>query len=200
MPGRTRRACDGKQRWKAYLSHWENRRLSSIKQADVRAWHLKMKATPYVANRAVALLRSMYNLAAAELGYKGENPARGIKKYKEASRDRFYARRIARIFPIARQRTEPDHADVFCRVALHRRPAGNICAMRWDQIDLATSTWRIPDTKRGEPQVVPLLPAALDALLAIREKAVDGWVFPARNRRGTIARTLPTPCPHGVGC
>ncbi len=80
-PHKTSVATD-KQRWKAYLSHWENRRLSSLRQADVRAWHLKMKDTPYVANRAVALLRSMYNLAGAELAYKGENPAAGSRSTK----------------------------------------------------------------------------------------------------------------------
>jgi integrase len=138
----------------------------------------------------------MYNLAAAELDYKGENPARGVKAYRETSRDRFLMPdELPRFFQALD--SEPNLImQTFFIVALFtgaRR--GNVCSMRWDQIDLANSQWRIPDTKRGEPQVVPLLPAALDALLAIRNKAVDGWVFPARNRRNHDCPHLTDPMP-----
>ena len=188
-------ASTDQQRWNAYLSHWSNRRLSSIQQADVRSLHLRMKATPYVANRAVSLLRAMYNIA-SELGYKGENPARGIRKYKEESRDRFLMPdELPAFFQALDSEPNPLMRTFFVVALFSGARRGNVCAMRWDQIDLTQSTWRIPDTKRGEPQVVPLLPAALDALLAIRDKAVDGWVFPARNRRGHDCPHLTDPMP-----
>ena len=189
-------ASTDRQRWNAYLSQWSNRRLSSIKPADVRALHLRMKETPYVANRAVALLRSMYNIAAAELGYKGDNPARGIKKFKEESRDRFLMPdELPAFFKALDSEPNPIMRTFFIVSLFSGARRGNVCAMRWDQIDLGNSAWRIPETKRGEPQVVPLLPAALDALLAIRDKSTDGWVFPARNRRRHACPHLTDPMP-----
>lgn len=188
-------AASDKQRWTAYLSRWEKRRLSSIKQADVRALHLKMKDTPYIANRMISLLRAMYNLA-PELGYKGENPARGIKKYKEQSRDRFIMPdELPRFFQALDAEPNPLMRTFFWVALLTGARRGNICAMRWEQIEFANSTWRIPDTKRGEPQVVPLLPAALNALLSIRPLAEDGWVFPARNHRTHNCPHLTDPMP-----
>ena len=188
-------ASTDRQRWNAYLSRWSNRRLSTVKQADVRTLHLQMKATPYVANRMVALLRAMYNVA-PEIGYKGDNPARGIKKYREASRDRFLMPDELPAFFQALD-SEPNliMRTFFLVALLTGARRSNVCAMQWSEIDLPTATWRIPDTKRGEPQVVPLLPAALDALLAIREQSVDGWVFPARNRRGHACPHLSDPMP-----
>jgi len=188
-------ASTDRQRWNAYLSRWSNRRLSCIKQADVRTLHLQMKATPYVANRMVALLRAMYNVA-PEIGYKGDNPARGIKKYREASRDRFLMPdELPPFFQALDAEPNPIMRTFFLVALLTGARRSNVCAMQWSQIDLPTATWRIPDTKRGEPQVVPLLPAALDALLAIREQSVDGWVFSARNRRGHACPHLSDPMP-----
>jgi integrase len=188
-------ASTDRQRWNAYLSQWSNRRLSCIKQADVRTLHLQMRATPYVANRMVALLRAMYNVA-PEIGYKGDNPARGIKKYREASRDRFLMPdELPPFFQALDSEPNPIMRTFFLVALLTGARRSNVCAMQWSQIDLPTATWRIPDTKRGEPQVVPLLPAALDALLAIREQSVDGWVFPARNRRGHACPHLSDPMP-----
>jgi integrase len=57
----------------------------------------------------------------------------------------------------------------------------NILAMEWDQIDLNLMTWRIPITKNGSPQTIPLTPNAM-ALLERRLEADDKdeqWVFPA---------------------
>jgi integrase len=138
----------------------------------------------------------MYNLASAELGYKGENPARGIKKYREVSRDRFVMPdELPAFFQALDTEPNPIMRTFFIVALFSGARRGNVCSMRWDQIELSQSTWRVPDTKRGEPQVIPLLPAALDALLAIRDQAVDGWVFPARNHRKHDCPHLTDPMP-----
>jgi integrase len=57
---------------------------------------------------------------------------------------------------------------------------GNCQAARWDEIDWTFKSWRIPKTKTGKPQTVPLTDAAI-ALLRLRQKDANGspWIFPS---------------------
>jgi integrase len=65
----------------------------------------------------------------------------------------------------------------------------NAAAMRFDEIDWEDSTWKIPRTKNGKPQVVPLVPQALKVieLQKARLKHVDtNYVFPGNGTTGHI--------------
>ena len=55
--------------------------------------------------------------------------------------------------------------------------------MRWEEIDFAESTWRLPRTKPNKKQSIPLAPPALAILVRRRENRTgeSEWVFPARN-------------------
>jgi integrase len=74
------------------LPAWANRKLDSITRADVAALHSRIgERHPYEANRTVALLGKMFELA-RRWGFLPENaanPARGIDKFKEQKRDRW---------------------------------------------------------------------------------------------------------------
>jgi integrase len=53
--------------------------------------------------------------------------------------------------------------------------------MRWQDLDLSSGFWRIPETKSGTPVIVPLVEPALAILRARRESANGSeWVFPGR--------------------
>ncbi|MCG2684176.1 MAG: Arm DNA-binding domain-containing protein, partial [Planctomycetales bacterium] len=79
------RMCD------KHFQPWANRKLSSVRRADVQAMHLRLAkdSGKYMANRVHELLRAMYNRAKDSLGYEGDNPALGIKRFSEEKRDRF---------------------------------------------------------------------------------------------------------------
>ena len=83
-------ATGDKWLYERYLDKWGPRRLGTIKKGDVQAHHAKIGRENgiYAANRMLALLRSMFNKA-DELGYRGDNPAAGIKLFKEQSSDWF---------------------------------------------------------------------------------------------------------------
>ena len=74
-----------------HLAGWRSRRLSAITRADVSARHAEMGATGSTtnANRMVALIRTMFNLALDWGLHPGPNPAARIKFFKEVKRDRF---------------------------------------------------------------------------------------------------------------
>jgi hypothetical protein len=87
-----RYAKSHKRSWKrdelmlaGYLASWSNRRLSEVTTAEVARLHerLARENGRYAANRTVALLRTMFNLA-RDWGYvSGDNPASRVKFYRE---------------------------------------------------------------------------------------------------------------------
>ena len=82
--------AEDQRQFDTFLAPWRNRRLSTIGKADVQALHARIGRDHghYAANRLLALVGSMFNKA-DDIGYRGLNPARGVKRFAEQSRDRF---------------------------------------------------------------------------------------------------------------
>lgn len=186
---RPRSVAEDEREWKAYLkTRWSARRLSTIRKTDVQALHARLgqKHGKYQANRVLALVRAMFNKADG-MGWRGDNPAKGIERFAEESRDRFLLPAEMPRFFEALNAEPNDVIRSFVLMALltgaRRR---NLEAMRWDQISLELAQWRIPDTKGGMAVVVPLAPAAQEILANLKQTAsVDNpWVFPG-HKRGT---------------
>lgn len=55
----------------------------------------------------------------------------------------------------------------------------NVLSMHWSNINLVDQTWYIPDTKNGEPHLVPLTQKAMMILQRRREQSDSEWVFPS---------------------
>ena len=67
-----------------------NRKVADVTRADVCKLHHSLRKTPYQANRVLALVSKMMNLAEKwGLRSDGSNPCRHVEKYKEAKRERF---------------------------------------------------------------------------------------------------------------
>jgi len=66
------------------------KKLESVTRSDIARFHKSKKATPISANRALALLSTVFNLA-HEWGHRSDktNPCEGVTKYKERKRERF---------------------------------------------------------------------------------------------------------------
>ena len=179
---------EDQRQFKKLLRGWHTRRLSAIKQRDVRALHQRIKKQRgrYAANRLLALISAMYKLA-PEIGYEGPNPAKGITKFKEVERDRYLQPGELPAFFTAVE-AEPNETlrDFFLACLYTGARRGNVAAMRWEDLDLEAATWRIPDTKSGEPVVIHLSQPAVELL---RERALAAekgaqWVFPGRRSNG----------------
>jgi hypothetical protein len=64
-------------------------KVSALTRHDVMALHHKLRATPYEANRILALLSVIFKHAELwGLRTEGSNPCRLVKKYKEERRER----------------------------------------------------------------------------------------------------------------
>jgi hypothetical protein len=64
------------------------KKVASIKRRDIESMHLRLNDRPYQANRLLALISKMLNLA-VEWGWRRDNPAKGIQRYREEKRDRW---------------------------------------------------------------------------------------------------------------
>ncbi len=87
---KVRSAAEDKRNFEKHCTPLASRRLGTIKKPDIQKLHTTIGADggPYAANRTLALLKSMFNKA-DELGYRGDNPCRKVKKFTEVARDRF---------------------------------------------------------------------------------------------------------------
>ncbi|MGY9049724.1 recombinase XerD [Puniceibacterium antarcticum] len=172
-----------------FLSHWFKRKISVITKAEVERLHAKTGKENglYQANRLLERIRSIFNKAIG-WGWDGANPAMGIKKFKEQSRDRFLQPdELPRFFEALAKEPNEAARDFFMVSLLTGARKSNTLAMQWSDINFTTATWRIAQTKNGEPQSIHLPVQAMDILTARKLASVSPWVFPGRGARGHLA-------------
>ncbi len=147
--------ADNTGRYNNWLSEFGTRKLYTIRQRDVVALHASIgqKAGPIAANRAIELLRQLFNYA-NKIGHQLENPVRNIDFYPERLRERFLQGDELPKFFTALEAQAPDFRDFFkiCLFTGARRR--NVQSMRWDEIDLERRTWSIPGVKAKEHQAI----------------------------------------------
>lgn len=175
------------RQYTVYLPKWHKKRLTSIKKRDVQTLHgdLGKENGEYVANRVASLLRAMYNKATAWGHFTGDNPAVGIERFRETSRERFLKDdELPAFFKALAEEEDATARDCIKMCLLTGARRGNVQEMRWDELDLDKALWAIPETKTGSQTVV--LP--LQAVEVLRQRHADladeTWVFPSPRREG----------------
>ena len=180
-----------------YLADWKARKLSQVRRGDVAGLHTKIGRDNglYAANRLLAMLSAMFNYAAG-IGYDGGNPAKGVKKFKEQSRDRFlHAGEIKGFFTALAEEIEP-WPDLFTLSLLTGARRANVLALKWADLELTRGLWKIPEaeSKNKEPLLCVLHPTAVEILQrraktnAAKDKPSE-YVFPSWGHAGHITET-----------
>jgi integrase len=172
-----------------FLSRWFKRKISSFDRAEIERLHAKIGKDNglYQANRLLERIRSIFNKA-IEWGWQGQNPAVGIKKFKEQSRDRFLQPDELPHF-FAALANEPNAAarDFLMISLLTGARKSNTLAMCWRDINFAAATWRIEQTKNGDTQTIHLPKEAMDILTARKLVSESPWVFEGSGKSGHLA-------------
>ena len=172
-----------------HLKRWSRRRLSSITLSDIQTLHAQLGGNQgiYAANRIVTLLHALFNLAGKWGDFTGQNPAAGVKRFEEESRERYlHPEELPRFFGALDQISE-DMQDFFRLCLLTGARKGNLLAMRWDMIFIESATWEIPPgVAKGKKRMrVPLLDEAIEILKKRRLNGGDSdWVFPGSGKSG----------------
>lgn len=159
--------------------------------------HRKLRDKPVTANRLVQVIRNLFTHAARTGNWDRPNPTidtvtgRGIKKYTVASRERHLTTAEAsRVLAYAATEPQP-WRDFWRLLILTGVRASTLREMKWAHLDLraAASTWAVPTSKNGDPQLVPLTDTAADVLKQRlhdapkdkKGKPKSVWVFPMRD-------------------
>jgi integrase len=174
----------------SYLAAWKNRRLSSISRKDVSILHMETgeKHGHYAANRLIALLRKMFNLAQIWGIYEGENPATRIQMFPEKKRERFvHPDELPRLIEALKgeENIYIRAAFLVCLFTGARR--GEVLGARWEDIDLNAGVWRMPETKAGRSHLVPLPEPVRELIRSLPVLADNPFVFPGRRPNSHLA-------------
>ena len=151
------------------------RSLNEINRTDIARFHSAMRETPGAANRCLALLSKMMNLAEAwGLRPDGSNPCRHVQKYPEHFRKRYLSAdefvRLANACSTF-DKNRPHFTALVRLLIFTGARLAEIQKARWDDIDFASGTLRLLDSKTGEKII--LLPSPAVEILSSLPR-VDG--------------------------
>ena len=166
-----------------------NRKAEKVTVSDIAKLHGKLKASPYQANRMLAVVSSLYSFAGKRhFVPQGTNPARGIEKYRENGRERFLSAeelgRLGEAIREAETKGLPYNVDTSKPTAKHAPKEKNrrtvigphaaaairlliltgarlreILHLKWEHLDFERGMLLLPDSKTGKKAIVLNAPA-----------------------------------------
>lgn len=139
--------------------------VGTVSRADVARLHHSLKATPYQANRALAVLSKMFSWAERH-GYRAEgtNPCRHIEKYREQSRERFLSADELGRLGLALEEAEASGTSPYVIAAIRLliftgARLSEILELRWENVDFERTILWLPDSKTGKKPIYVSAPA-----------------------------------------
>lgn len=165
---------------KALHSH----KMITITRDDIVRVHatLRQLRGPATANHALALISNMYNKAIEWGLYPRDrlNPAFGIRKFPEPSRDRFMtSAEIRRFFSALATETNEVFRNYIMLSLLLGQRRNNILSLRWDNIDMENEVVFFPDTKNHESLRPPMTTQTKMLLCEMQKNADSEWLLPS---------------------
>lgn len=178
-----------------YQTIWNDRlkpafgkyRLEEIRRAEVDAFHKKLSDTPYQANRTLALLSKLMNLAEEWEWREGTNPCRHISKFRERARQRFLsieeirAVREASAKLVAQKEITAHAANILELLLLTGARSGELASAEWAWVDWGLQMIALPDSKSGAKTIY----LSKDAVAVLRDQHARSkgqpYIYPGRS-------------------
>jgi integrase len=164
------------------------RKATSITTDDITRLHNSLRATPYQANRLLALLSKMFSLAEAwGIRPQGTNPTQYVEKFPEEKRQRYLSEDELERLGAVLEAVEADQSELPQVVAAIRLllmtgcRLNEILTLKWSGIDWNRGLLNLEDTKSGY-QVRPVGSAALTYLDTLSWKDDLEFVIPGRDK------------------
>ncbi|MBP9692747.1 MAG: tyrosine-type recombinase/integrase [Alphaproteobacteria bacterium] len=159
-------------------------KVAYVARRDIESIHKEFQSTPYKANRSLALLSKMFNLAIS-WGWRDDNPAANMQKYQEEKRDRWLNQEeLDRLWEVLDRRSDHMTSYVFKFLILTGARKGEALGATWDQFDLEKGVWTKPAhlTKQKKKEHLPLSEKAVEVLQIVKKRTPKGsvYVFPGR--------------------
>jgi integrase len=145
------------------------KRVADVTRADVARLHHARRATPTEANRALALLSTMFNFS-ERVGERpdGSNPCRHVERFPQRRRERFLSEdELARLGDaLAAYTGSPYHVATIKLLIFTGARLGEVLGLRWEWVDFDRGDARLPDSKTGA-KTIQLPAPALEVLAAL---------------------------------
>jgi integrase len=155
------------------------KRVADITPQDVARLHHARRATPTEANRALAVISAMLNMA-ERWGERpdGSNPCRHVEKFPQRKRERMLsADELARLGEVlAGYDGSPYYAAAIKLLIFTGARLGEILGLQWQWIDFKHCEARLPDSKTGA-KTLHLPPPALAVLAELPHIAGNPYVI-----------------------
>lgn len=166
------------------------RKIGDLTRAEVVAFHHDLRDRPYTANRAVAMLSRMFNLAEDwGLRREGSNPARRIKKYREEEKKRYLSDdEQARLGQVLDDMLETGQETEFVVAAISLLVLtgcrlGEILTLKWDYV--TSRHLELPDSKTGRRRI-PLPREAYDIIMSLPRLVGNPYVILGNSDHGHL--------------
>jgi integrase len=156
------------------LGKWK---VADVTRQEIAKLHSGLRSTPYQANRVLAVVRKMFNLAEAwGLRPAMSNPCHLVEPFKEHARERMLsADELAALGAALKSFDGNPYAAAAVRLLVFTGARlSEILSLRWEWIDLGRGEARLPDSKTGA-KTLHLPPPALAVLADVPR--VDGNPF-----------------------
>ena len=167
--------------------------VTELERRHVAELHYKLRRTPVSANDAVGALSRMLNRAEAwGMVPPGNNPCRGIRRYRTRRLERFLTEQEFRRLGETLDALEaegglPAHAAAALRLLmLTGCRCGEITGLRWVDVHLERLEIRLADSKTG-PRTVPLSPPAVRVLTDLPRLPDNPWVIAGAKPGGRLS-------------
>jgi integrase len=171
---------DDQQRFAKYIvPAWGSRKAQGIRRVDVAALHREIgEQGRYVANRTLALVSHLFSWAEREglLPEGHPNPARGVRRFREESRDRWL--RPAEVQAIVEAVEDEPSVHVrayFWLILLSGCRKRELLRVEWCDVDFDSGLLRVRNTKNDRNHFVPLTDPAQQVLKDLPQ--TKGWPY-----------------------
>lgn len=164
------------------LKRYAHLRVDAISTLDLQKLHSDLQKTPVQANRTMALLSKMFNLA-IQWGWRSDNPVIGVGKYKEHGRRRWLDdEESQRLFTTLDTYRNQNVANAIRLLILTGARKTELLSATWDQFDLEKGVWtkQSHSTKQREMEHVPVSSLVLEILKQMKEQADSPFLFPGK--------------------
>ncbi len=134
-----------------------NRKVEGVSRRDVESLHQSLKDAPYQANRVLALVSKMMNLA-VRWGWRPENPVRGVERFQEHKRERWLSiEELRRLIDVLDRHPNRRAANAIRLLLLTGARRGEVLAATWGEFDLERGVWTKPShhTKQKKKRARP---------------------------------------------
>lgn len=170
-------------------------KVADVTFADVDALHRKItkSGASYAANRTVALMSKMFNLA-IRWGMRETNPTKGLERNIEHHRRRYLSgEELGRLVKALAEYPDRQAADIVRLLLLTGARRGEVLSARWADLDLGKGVWSKPpsSTKQKDHHEAQLSAPTRALLNRIRDEqagkprhALPTFVFPGTGANG----------------